>query len=1209
MSKIIIVPIIVTTILLSLIPSNFQVSALSLDIEDPPNNIKIEHYQNAQLYFVENQGQLNNGKDVDFYVQTNGFRAYFERDTITYQFIYSEGNETRSYSLKQHFIGSSAEEISGLDKREAVFNYFSGNDPERWHFNVPTYSSILYEDIYPNIDLEFIGSGNNIKYNFLVEDNPKIISFTYDGQSDLEIDKNGDLMIKTPIGILREKSPYVYQIINGKKVEVGCKYNIDNGIVSFSIEGYNKNYPLVIDPLIEWSTYLGGSLSDIGYGIDSEDGYAYITGITNSNDFPIISGAYDLLIRGSSDIFVTKISQDGSFLIYSTYIGGSGMDQGNSISVEDGYAYITGETESSDFPTTLGAYDTSFNGGGIPAKDGFITKLSQDGSSLVYSTFFGSTGYDEIWGIAAENGYAYVTGYTAGAAFPTTANAFDKVSRLGEGFVTKLSQDGSSLVYSTCLGGSDYDRCQDIALENGCAYVIGTTTSTDFPISLSAFCTSYVGNYDTFVTKVSEDGDYIVYSTYIGSSSQDYGNGLDVDNGYVYLTGCTQGSDFPITPNAFDKTWDGGYGGPPWDVFVCKLSQDGSFLEFSTFLGGDREERGSDIVTFDNYCYITGFTFSSNFPTTIGAYKRIHEGGSVIFLSKISSDKCILEYSTFLGRGQREYLTLENNHIFVAGDTSSPSFPVTDGAYDTSHNLGYDAFVLKTNIISDWNERPSVTENLDETGTKSGNIVIPYTLTDSESNPCSISVEYCYNGSWYATTEGVGSDGTSGLSSSSSGVSHSFVWNSTTDIGQIYAENIQMRIKANDGDLDSEWEETGSFTVNNNSAPLISDISNQVTNEDTPIGPISFTVSDAGTPANNLQVSASSSNQALVPDSNIVLSGSDGNRSITITPLADQHGATTITVTVSDGIASSYDSFTLTVNSLNDGPIATDDTATVFEDSVDNEIDVLSNDSDPENDELIIISASDPLNGTATIVNSGKLIYYNPNPDFVGTDSFTYTISDENNGEANATVTINVTNINDEPRVIEKFDENGLKAREILVPYSIIDNDSNPCSISVQYYELGIWNNVTLDQGGDGTINLSASPDGVDHVFVWDSREDIKYKHYSIVKLRIKANDGTVDSPWAETDYFVVKNNPIDIGQIFNNLVVYRLKKVNELMIMLSGLYPGGFPADIQQKLVLVQQHVDNANSTESPVKSAYELMEAIEILEEILEGISGQLI
>jgi len=387
-----------------------------------------------------------------------------------------------------------------------------------------------------------------------------------------------------------------------------------------------------------------------------------------------------------------------------------------------------------------------------------------------------------------------------------------------------------------------------------------------------------------------------------------------------------------------------------------------------------------------------------------------------------------------------------------------------------------------------------------------------------------------------------------------------------------------------------------------NTAPTISDIPNQQTNEDTPLGPVSFTISDAETPADNLQISASSSNHALVADANISLGGSGENRTITITPLANQHGSATVTVTVSDGIASSSDGFTLTVNSSNDLPIAIDDSATVYEDSTDNEIDVLQNDLDPENDQLKIISLSDPANGTATIINEGKSIYYSPDPDFTGTDSFTYVISDGNNGEANATITVNVTNVNDGPSVVEKFDEEGVKSRDISVPYSLIDNDSNPCSITVQYYELGVWKNATLGQGGEGTLNLSSSPAGVDHLFVWDSKEDIKQKHYNIVKLRIKANDGTLDSPWTETDYFIIKNKPVDIGQIFNTLVVYRLNKVNELLFRINGLYPDGFPGDIQQKIILAQQHIDNANSTESPVKSAYELMEAINILEEIIE-------
>jgi len=1217
MSKIIVVPIIVIAILLSLIPPNFQVSAISLDIEDSPNDIKLESDKNAQLYFVENRGQLNNGKDVEFYVQSKGFRAYFERETITYQFIYSEGNESKSYSLKQHFIDSSAEEISGMGKREAVFNYFSGNDPERWHSNVPTYTGILYEEVYPNTDLEFIGSGDSIKYNFLVEDNPEIISFAYEGQSGLEIDKNGDLLIKTPIGTLREKSPYAYQIINGEKVEVGCKYIIENGIVSFAVEEYNQDYPLVIDPLIEWSTYLGGSNWDVGYGIAVENGFVYVTGDTRASDFPTTAGAFDRNYDDALDIFVTKLNSDCSSIVYSTYINStlSRDDHSESIDVENGCAYITGWTYSdyglnNGFPTTSGAFRTVHRGRG---SDAFITKLSQDGSSLEYSTFIGGldggdNGADYAYDIKVSNGMAYITGWTYCSDFPRTHLCYSGANFSGgiDSFISVINPQGngeSDLVYSTLIGESSMSWSIDV--QNGIIYIGGYTSSNQFPTTSGAYDRTHNGHNDIFIFKLTPAGNQkndLLYSTYIGGDGSDPAYDLSVDNGIVYITGGTYSTNFPTSANAYDSTLNGS-----WDSFVVALNPQGngaSDLIYSTYLGGGNNEIGYGIRSVDNSIIVSGYTMSPNFPLTPDALDNTLDGTDDIFLTKISSDGTI-SYSSMVGGSSPEGsldMATENNYVYLVGSVTSNNFPVTNGAYDTSYNGGTDAFILKTNLVSGWNERPSVIENFDEAGTKSGNILFPYTLTDAESNPCSISMEYYYSGSWNSATQGTGSDGISGLSSSPSGVSHNFIWNSTNDIGSIYAESIKIRIKANDGALDSEWEETGSFTVNNNSAPTISDILNQITNEDTPIGPISFTVGDAETPASNLQVSASSSNHALVTDANISLGGSSQNRTITITPLADQHGSTTITVTVSDGIASSSDTFTLTVNSSNDLPIATDDSSTVYEDSTDNEIDALQNDSDPENDQLTIISLSDPANGTATIINAGKLIYYSPDPDFTGADSFTYKISDGNNGEATATVTVTVTNVNDGPRVIEKFEENGVKARDILVPYALIDNDSDPCSITVQYYELGIWKNATPGQEGDGTVNLSSSPEGFDHLFVWDSKEDIKYKHYSIVKLRIKANDGDIDSPWVETDYFLVKNKPIDVGQIFNNLVVYRLNKVNELLSMINNLYPEGLPADARQKLVLAQQHVDIANSTESPVKSAYELMEAIKILKEILE-------
>ncbi len=389
---------------------------------------------------------------------------------------------------------------------------------------------------------------------------------------------------------------------------------------------------------LTYATFLGGGINETGWGIAVDaSGAAYVTGETDSNDFPTTPGAYDRSYSGSHDAFVAKLSADGGSLVYATYLGGWNPDRSYDIAVDaSGAAYVTGNTGSSTFPTTAGAYDRSYNGGG---EDAFVTKLSADGSSLVYSTFLGGSvgantkgtpyGRDLGHSIAVDaSGAAYVTGYTWSTDFPTTPGAFDRSHNEDPGgytaydaFVTKLSADGSSLVYSTYLGGGYWDEGFGIAVDaGGAAYVTGHTWSTNFPTTGGVYDESYNGNYDAFVTKLSADGSSLVYSTYLGGNdNSDTGYDIAVDaDGAAYVTGETLSTDFPTTPGSFDTSFNGNS-----DVFITKLNTDGSSLVYSTFVGGTIEDCGRGIaVSADGTAYVTGETFSTDFPTTPGAYDR-----------------------------------------------------------------------------------------------------------------------------------------------------------------------------------------------------------------------------------------------------------------------------------------------------------------------------------------------------------------------------------------------------------------------------------------------------------------------------------------------------------------------------------------------------------------------------------------------------------
>ncbi len=379
-----------------------------------------------------------------------------------------------------------------------------------------------------------------------------------------------------------------------------------------------------------YSTYLGGSLDEPVFGasiaIDGE-GYAYVTGTTDSPDFPTTVGAFQRNLKGIEDAFVTKLDKSGSKLVYSTYLGGSDQDDTDfysSIAVDSaGNAYVTGFTDSVDFPTTSGAFQQSFQG---PFYDGFVTKLNRWGSGLVYSTYLGGSADDGGLGIALDcDGRAIVTGYTSSPDFPLRNAAQTVIGGGYDAFVTKLNSSGTALVYSTFLGGSLDDAAGSVATDGaGRAYVTGTTLSPNFPVSAHAFQATPGGGYDAFVTKLSESGSSFVYSTYLGGTFDEQGNSIAVDSaGQAHVTGYTTSANFPLTPDAFQPTPGGSY-----DAFVTKFNSSGSALVYSTYLGGTVDEFGNGIALGrSSKVYVAGSTNSVNFPTTSGAFETTYNGG------------------------------------------------------------------------------------------------------------------------------------------------------------------------------------------------------------------------------------------------------------------------------------------------------------------------------------------------------------------------------------------------------------------------------------------------------------------------------------------------------------------------------------------------------------------------------------------------------
>jgi len=675
----------------------------------------LEAYGKLPLLFIENQGQVDEA--VRYYVKASGQTVYFTEENIVFDLVSSDGVEADSTAdrlvFSLDFLGANSQPaIEGSGKDSAVVNYFIGNDPENWYANVSTYRELVYRDIYPNIDLRLYGDGGMLRYDFVVNPGatPEAIALAYNGIGSLAI-VDGELVISTAFGYMVQSPPYVYQQIGDEVVDVegGFRLGSDN-TYGFHVTAYNNQYPLIIDPvLLDYATYIGGTDDDGGNGIAVDsDNYAYVTGHTESANFPFTSGAYQVALAGGYDAFITKLAQDGASLVYSTYLGGADDDKAYGITVDSNHqAYVTGLTRSGNFPT-----QNPFQGALVGAADAFVTKLAQDGASLVYSTYLGGEDIDWGYAIALDaNNYAYVTGDTRSPLLFPTQNPYQATLAGGtsDAFVTKLAQDGASLVYSTYLGGSGDELGEGIAVDsNNYAYIDGYTDSdspTPFPTTVGAYQSALAGEVDAFVTKLSQDGASLVYSTYLGGDWEDYAHDIALDSeGHAYATGKTEGpGDFPTTASAFQTS----FGGGNYDVFVTKLSLTGDALVYSTYLGGDGFDLAEGIVVDpDNHAYFAGETRSdTDFPVTSDAFQPAYAGGIAdAFATKLSPAGDTLVYSSYLGGTGWDIgtgIALDpDDHAYVSGWTQSGDFPTTDGAFmeypgGVSYPDTWDAFAAK----------------------------------------------------------------------------------------------------------------------------------------------------------------------------------------------------------------------------------------------------------------------------------------------------------------------------------------------------------------------------------------------------------------------------------------------------------------------------------------------------------------------------------
>jgi len=688
------------------------------------NGSRLLNNQLNKNFFIENKGQWP--QEVRYLAKIGGMNAWITNSGVVYDYfqIIKNYNESETLTMtpaekdnfewkntsrkghvvKMRLVDANTSSVNiGSNKQQGYYNYFHGNDKTHWNSNVSLFGDIALNEIYNGVNVKYYFDKNSVRYDYIVKPGADLsqLKLKFEGQESIRINDQGEIVTKTSLGEVTNGKLYSYQNNNGIKNEVECKF-IQNpdGTVGINTTGYDKTKELIIDPLV-YSTFIGGDSDESGVSIAIDpSGDAIITGTTTSSDYPVTLGAYQTTYGGgANDVIVTKLDPSGSSLVYSTLMGGSGYDQGASITVDLlGNAYITGNTYSTNFPTTTEAFQTTSGG----ETDGFVTKLSPSGA-IVYSTFIGGNDEDYCWSIkldASRN--AYITGHTASSNFPIIAGAY-KTTLPGQisVFVAKLNPAGSGLVYSTYIGGTFQDFGKAIAVDaSGNAFITGSTISSDFPVTYGAYQTTMTGGENPFVTKLNAAGTALSFSTFIGNSFIAQGTSIAVNSaGNAFITGFSDSPGFPTTTGAY-KTTSGG----AWDVFVSEFNIYGSALVYSTFLGGSENDVANSIaVDINGNAYIAGYTNSADFPSTPDSYQPAIGGNSDAFISELNSTGSGIKYSTFVGKGNKEdgnALAIDvTGNIYLTGYSASSDFPVTQGAFQDTMHGNSDAFVFKLNIL------------------------------------------------------------------------------------------------------------------------------------------------------------------------------------------------------------------------------------------------------------------------------------------------------------------------------------------------------------------------------------------------------------------------------------------------------------------------------------------------------------------------------
>ena len=686
------------------------------------SGVMVNSPSQLSLSFIANVGQTTSA--VDFQVRGAGHTIFFTPDEIILTASQQVEDETVSSVVRSQLVGANPNaSIAALNPLPGVANFILGNNPNQWYTNVPTYDGIVYQNVYQGIDRIFTGSEGELKSEFIVAPgaDPGQIRMQFSGVDSIQLRDDGALVLQTPLGELVEAAPYIYQDINGQRYTIQGTYTLlgDNQ-VGFTLGTYDPAYTLVIDPVLEYTTYLGGNGDAVGgfdeqaFGIAVDDTGVYVTGSTPSANFPVTAGAVqpalNPLVANTTDVFVTKLNPTGNAVLFSTFIGGAGSDVAGDIALDGaGNILITGVTTSPSAPAnatfpTVNAVQAAFGGG---LTDGFALKLNPTGDTLLYSTYLGGAGDDLAFKLAVDAaGNAYITGASRsnGVAAFSTANAFQANNNGdADAFLTQLSADGV-LLYGTYFGGSQFDSGNDIQVDNaGNVYITGDVDSAPdspipFAITPGALQPNFGGVRDAFVVRLNPGAAtpaaQLLYSSYFGGNGLDSGDAIGLDSaGNIYIAGDTESTNL-TTVNAAQPTFGG-----VRDTFVTKLNAAGTALVYSTYLGGSQSD-STDSIAIDSAgnAYVAGETLSATDYPTVNPLQAYGGGDRDAFAAMLNPNGVVF-YNTYLGgNGYDEafYVAVDNKgSIYVTGQTSSTNF-ATLGVYQATYGGGNrDAFLSR----------------------------------------------------------------------------------------------------------------------------------------------------------------------------------------------------------------------------------------------------------------------------------------------------------------------------------------------------------------------------------------------------------------------------------------------------------------------------------------------------------------------------------